>query len=89
MPPPPAIPESGFAVIAGVPSILRAGDPTLTHPEVSIMIPAFRRLHLLDEAIRSALAQRTRIPFEVVVVDNDAEAGEERGGIPFRPSDNR
>lgn len=40
-------------------------------PVISIMIPTYRRPQLLQQAIASALNQKTDIPFEVVVVDND------------------
>jgi len=43
-------------------------------PLVSIMIPTYRRPELLREAVVSALAQTTSIPFEVVVVDNDPDS---------------
>lgn len=41
-------------------------------PRLSIMIPTYRRPGLLKEALCSALAQITDVPFEVVVIDNDA-----------------
>lgn len=41
-------------------------------PIVSIMIPTFRRPHLLIHALESALRQHSSIPYEVVVVDNDS-----------------
>lgn len=53
-------------------SIIKQGE-TATHPLVSIMIPTCRRPSQLREAIVSALAQDTDIPYEVVVVDNDSE----------------
>ncbi len=42
-------------------------------PMVSIMIPTFKRPHLLKEAIDSAVNQQTKVRFEIVVVDNDAD----------------
>lgn len=63
----------GFALHKDVPSILvRDSNPSLS-PLVSIMIPTYRRPDLLREAVKSALAQITTVPFEVVVVDNDSE----------------
>jgi len=41
-------------------------------PQVSIMIPTFRRPDLLRAALESAITQKTDIPFEVVVVDNES-----------------
>lgn len=43
-------------------------------PHVSIMIPTYKRPHLLKEAIDSAVGQKTDVIFEVVIVDNDADA---------------
>jgi glycosyltransferase involved in cell wall biosynthesis len=43
-----------------------------TVPIVSIMIPTYKRPHLLVHALKSALEQCGSIPYEVVVVDNDA-----------------
>lgn len=63
----------GFALNKDVPSILvRDSNPSLS-PLVSIMIPTYRRPDLLRDAVKSALAQITTVPFEVVVVDNDSE----------------
>ncbi|TQP48982.1 glycosyltransferase family 2 protein, partial [Vibrio cholerae] len=41
-------------------------------PAISIMIPTFKRPHLIKDAIDSAFNQKTDVTFEVVVVDNDA-----------------
>lgn len=63
-----------YARHADVPSILSGGRLSPIAPLVSIVIPTFRRPRLLADAIRSALAQTGFSDFEVVVVDNDAEA---------------
>jgi glycosyltransferase len=66
--------RDGFAAhrdIVSVP-VIRGGAAGL--PRVSIMIPTFRRVKLLREAIMSALAQETDVAFEVCVIDNDAES---------------
>lgn len=61
---------------AEIPSLLLKGDPALCPaPEVSIMVPTFRRPDLLKIALDSALHQQDPgVSYEVVVVDNDAEA---------------
>lgn len=51
-----------------------AGEFASEVPELTIAIPTFRRPELLREAVASALNQRTARRFEVIVVDNDAEA---------------
>lgn len=42
-------------------------------PTISILIPTFKRPHLIKDAIDSAFNQKTDVTFEVVVVDNDAD----------------
>lgn len=49
------------------------GCPELV-PEMSIMIPTFKRPSTLKTAIDSCVKQNTSISFEVVIVDNDDQA---------------
>lgn len=55
----------------GIKSVLVYGR----HPEhpvrFSIIVPTYRRVDYLSEAIRSALNQRYREPYEIVIVDNN------------------
>lgn len=39
--------------------------------DVSILIPTFRRIEILDKAILSAIKQKTEIDYEIIIVDND------------------
>lgn len=41
------------------------------NPDISIMIPTYRRTEMLEKAIQSVLNQRTKHKYEIVVVDND------------------
>ncbi len=41
--------------------------------EVSVVIPTYNRSALLRNAVSSVLAQETRIPFEIVIVDNNSQ----------------
>ena len=43
-------------------------------PLFTIAIPTFRRPELLRVALDSAIEQRTKVPFEVLVIDNDPES---------------
>lgn len=65
--------EDNFAKYSHVKSELIYGKLPEEKPDVSIMIPTFRRADLLKEAIDSALAQKTKYSFTITVVDNDAE----------------
>lgn len=60
-------------------------------PFVSVLIPTFRRLDLLKEAIKSALGQEGYSNFEVVVSDNDPseESAREVGGLVASFADTR
>lgn len=56
-----------------------ASDLTLTTAPVpsdlklSIVVPTYRRPELLMKTIRSALDQKTTVPYEIVVIDNDPD----------------
>lgn len=43
-------------------------------PEISIMIPTFRRPELLRDAITSVIRQATALSYEIVVVDNEQDS---------------
>lgn len=49
------------------------GESSKILPLISIMIPTFRRPDLLKEAITSSLTQKTKINYEIVVVDNEQD----------------
>jgi GT2 family glycosyltransferase len=40
-------------------------------PEAVVCVPTFRRAKMLERTLRSLAEQRTRVPFAIVVVDND------------------
>lgn len=67
-------PRNAFADYAHVPSQLRwEAGASAAPPLVTIAIPTFRRAALLRETLDSAIFQRTQIPFEIVIVDNDPD----------------
>jgi len=41
--------------------------------EVSVVIPTYNRSALLRDAVNSVLGQDTRIPFEIIIVDNNSQ----------------
>ena len=43
--------------------------------EASVIIPVRNRARTIDDAIRSALAQETRFPFNIIIVDNHSTDG--------------
>ncbi len=43
--------------------------------EASVIIPVRNRARTIDNAIRSALAQETRFPFNIIIVDNHSTDG--------------
>lgn len=67
--------ENHFARYSHIESelIIDSCRPSL-QPDLSVMIPTFRRPHLLKEAIESVVNQTAHgINIEIVIVDNDAE----------------
>ena len=67
----PLVYQDSFYKYKKIKSILVHDGGMRDKPFVSIMIPTYRRPELLCEAIESALNQKTSIPFEVIVVDNE------------------
>ncbi len=43
--------------------------------EASVIIPVFNRVRTIQDAVESALAQKTNFPFNVIVVDNHSSDG--------------
>jgi glycosyltransferase involved in cell wall biosynthesis len=52
-------------------SILIVGDLSRKEPELSIVIPTYKRTEVLKDAVDSALNQRGFEDYEVIVVDNE------------------
>ena len=65
--------KDNFKKYAHVKSKLIVDTCSDLKPQVSIMIPTFKRPHLIKESIDSAVGQKTDVTFEVVIVDNDAD----------------
>lgn len=59
--------------IIKIPSILIKEGEVPEGTKYTIAIPTYKRANLLKEAIDSCLAQKTSIPFVIVVVDNNPE----------------
>lgn len=68
--------ENCFAKYAHIKSELVYGQMPAKAPDISVMIPTFRRADLLKEAIDSVLNQKTRYHYTIAVIDNDAEGDE-------------
>jgi glycosyltransferase involved in cell wall biosynthesis len=66
--------ENAFSTYENVKSRLIVNGAMSGSPELSIVIPTYKRLRLLKEAIKSALAQNTSVSFEIIVVDNCQES---------------
>ena len=59
-----------YQQITHIPSIpIKIGK--IKGAKITIAIPTYRRVSLLKEAIDSCLAQRTEVPFNILIVDND------------------
>lgn len=55
-------------------TMLKAAEP-LDEKTASVVIPVYNRVRTIQDAIRSALAQQTDFPFNVIVVDNHSTDG--------------
>ena len=68
-------PRDAFAEFRDHPSILKwEQQPQLAAPLVTIAIPTFKRIDTLQEAVESAAAQGTDLPYEILIVDNDPDS---------------
>ena len=65
--------EDCFAKYSHVPSELIYGRLPEKKPDISIMIPTYRRADVLKEAIESALHQKTQFSYTISVIDNDPD----------------
>ena len=71
--------ENRFKIIEDVKSRLVYGDPDLIPaPWLSLVIPTYKRVNLLKNALDSILSQKSvDFSWEIIVVDNEADNGEE------------
>lgn len=79
--------KNSFEEFKDVKSILKYGTRIL-NSEISIMIVAYKRTDFIKDAIMSALNQKTKHRYEVVVVDNSDE-GDDIYGIVNKIDDTR
>lgn len=64
--------RDNFALYANVESKLLSGNPSLVpHPEVSVVMPVYKRPDYMMTALRSVLEQTFTGSYEIVVVDNN------------------
>jgi glycosyltransferase involved in cell wall biosynthesis len=57
----------------------------MANPEVTVVIPTYNRLDVLPEVLAALEAQRTAVPFEVVVVDDGSSDGTEAWLAAWEP----
>jgi glycosyltransferase involved in cell wall biosynthesis len=57
--------------VENIESELIYGDINKNKPFISIMIPTYKRLKLLQEAVLSIINQHNYIDYEIIIVDND------------------
>jgi len=65
--------RDNFKEIQDIPCILKIGNPELfPMPELSVVVPTYKRPDLLKQTIDSITAQENfECPYEIIVVDND------------------
>ena len=71
--------ENCFKKMEHVKSRLICGDPSLIpEPWLTVFVPTYKRVNLLEEALRSVLTQwHTNFFWDIVVVDNEPDDGKE------------
>lgn len=71
--------ENCFAKCEHVKSRLVYGDPAnIPNPWITVVIPTYRRVHLLKQALDSVLEQhQTDFLWDIIVVDNEPDDGKE------------
>ncbi len=71
--------ENRFIKCEKVKSRLVYGDPeNVPKPFVTVVVPTYRRVHLLKQALESIITQReTDFAWDIVVVDNEPDNGKE------------
>ena len=74
-------PHDEFRVQKEIPSTLIYGRISQSLPEVSIVIPTYRRADLLKNAVNSALCQEEAPRFEIIVIDNDSDIDQETDSL--------
>ena len=69
--------ENCFEKCAHVTSTLIYGDETaVLNPWITLLIPTYKRTHLLKQALESALTQwHCRFMWDIIVLDNEAYDG--------------
>ncbi len=65
--------QDGFAPTRAVSSNLIYGTKKKNLPNVCIMIPTYRRADTLEVSLLSAINQVNFSPYEIIVIDNDAD----------------
>ena len=71
--------EDSFAKCAHVKSRFIYGDPSyIPDPWLTVLVPTYKRVNLLKEALQSVLTQlHTSFFWDVIVLDNEADDGKE------------
>lgn len=70
--------RDNFIEYAGVQSILIAGNPALIpNPEVSVIIPTFKRPDLLKQSLESVINQDYAGNYEIIIMDNSGDNADE------------
>ncbi len=67
----------------------KLSDDRVDNPDISVMIPTYKRPELLKKAIASVLNQKTSFRYEIVVVDNDPLHDNENDSLVLSLEDSR
>ena len=68
--------RDNFSKIKDVESIAIKKNHMTEQPVVSIVVPTNKRIETLKETLQSCYDQKTDIPFDIIIVDSNAERGD-------------
>lgn len=63
--------KDNFNLFRAVPSKLRYSDSHIQHPDLTVIIPTYKNLSTLFEAIESALNQNNAPNYDILIINND------------------
>ena len=69
--------KDNFQKYKEIPSVLLLGKGSLDSKDLTFFIPAYKRAETLEEAVQSILSQKSLIDYEIIIVDNSGDIGED------------
>ena len=71
------IKKDNFQKHKEIPSVLRWGKGSVGRKDLTFFIPTYKRTRTLEEAVQSILSQKPVIDYQIIIVDNSGNVGED------------